>query len=94
MREDEGVRPGTSVAKLSKLRPSFTEDGTTTAGNSSQVPTQHAHRARHTMAQQRTFGVEWEGERGKPGKGAMVGGFWGPRPHMDMAARGLDGLLR
>lgn len=31
------MRPGTTVEKLAKLKPSFTESGTTTAGNSSQV---------------------------------------------------------
>lgn len=35
--EDEGIRPGTTVEKLAKLRPSFTESGCTTAGNSSQM---------------------------------------------------------
>ena len=34
---DEGVRRGTTAAKLGKLRPAFRPDGTTTAGNSSQV---------------------------------------------------------
>ena len=32
---DEGVRPDTTVEKLSKLRPAFVKDGTVTAGNSS-----------------------------------------------------------
>jgi acetyl-CoA C-acetyltransferase len=35
--EDEGVRPGTTVESLSKLRPAFTKDGTITAGNASQI---------------------------------------------------------
>ncbi|OQR92766.1 3-ketoacyl-CoA thiolase A [Achlya hypogyna] len=35
--QDEGVRPGTTVEGLAKLRASFKENGTTTAGNSSQV---------------------------------------------------------
>ncbi|PVU97580.1 hypothetical protein BB559_001978 [Furculomyces boomerangus] len=35
--QDEGIRPGTTVEVLSKLKPVFTKDGTTTAGNSSQV---------------------------------------------------------
>ncbi|OQR95928.1 3-ketoacyl-CoA thiolase A [Thraustotheca clavata] len=35
--QDEGIRPGTSVQGLAKLRASFKENGTTTAGNSSQV---------------------------------------------------------
>jgi len=36
-REDEGVRPDTNMAALSKLRPSFSVNGTVTAGNSSQM---------------------------------------------------------
>lgn len=35
--KDEGVRPKTTAQSLSKLRPAFQADGTTTAGNSSQV---------------------------------------------------------
>lgn len=35
--DDDGIRPGTTQEKLSKLRPAFKPDGTTTAGNSSQV---------------------------------------------------------
>ncbi|WOL10659.1 3-ketoacyl-CoA thiolase 2, peroxisomal [Canna indica] len=34
---DEGVRPDTSMSVLAKLKPAFKKDGTTTAGNSSQV---------------------------------------------------------
>lgn len=30
--KDDGVRPGTSMAGLAKLRPAFKEDGSTTAG--------------------------------------------------------------
>uniref|UniRef100_A0A8C6KCI2 acetyl-CoA C-acetyltransferase n=1 Tax=Nothobranchius furzeri TaxID=105023 RepID=A0A8C6KCI2_NOTFU len=35
--KDEGIRTGTTLAGLSKLRPAFKPDGSTTAGNSSQV---------------------------------------------------------
>jgi acetyl-CoA C-acetyltransferase len=35
--EDEGIRPGTTVETLAKLRPSFSPDGTITAGNASQI---------------------------------------------------------
>eukprot|EP01084_Bolivina_argentea_P225071 380440_1 len=35
--KDDGIRPGTSMEGLSKLRPAFKKGGTTTAGNSSQV---------------------------------------------------------
>jgi acetyl-CoA C-acetyltransferase len=34
---DEGVRPETTVAVLSRLRPAFVPDGTVTAGNASQI---------------------------------------------------------
>jgi acetyl-CoA C-acetyltransferase len=34
---DEGVRPGTTVESLGKLRPAFHTDGTITAGNASQI---------------------------------------------------------
>ncbi|NNK90937.1 MAG: acetyl-CoA C-acyltransferase [Acidimicrobiia bacterium] len=34
---DEGIRPGTTVESLSKLRPAFLSDGTITAGNASQI---------------------------------------------------------
>jgi Thiolase, N-terminal domain len=37
--KDDGVRPGTTAASLGKLRAVFKKDGTTTAGNSSQVRT-------------------------------------------------------
>lgn len=35
--KDDGVRPGTTLTGLAKLRPAFRPDGSTTAGNSSQV---------------------------------------------------------
>lgn len=34
---DEGIRPGTTVESLAKLRPAFAKDGTVTAGNASQI---------------------------------------------------------
>ena len=35
--EDEGIRPGTTVETLAKLKPAFTADGTITAGSASQI---------------------------------------------------------
>ena len=35
--EDEGIRPGTTVESLGKLRAAFAGDGTITAGNASQI---------------------------------------------------------
>jgi acetyl-CoA acetyltransferase family protein len=34
---DEGIRPGTTVETLAKLKPAFKPDGKVTAGNSSQI---------------------------------------------------------
>jgi acetyl-CoA C-acetyltransferase len=35
--EDEGIRPGTTVEALAKLRPAFSKEGTITAGSSSPI---------------------------------------------------------
>jgi acetyl-CoA C-acetyltransferase len=35
--EDEGIRPGTTTETLARLKPSFTKDGTITAGTASQI---------------------------------------------------------
>ena len=35
--EDEGIRPGTTVESLARLKPAFTKDGTITAGTASQI---------------------------------------------------------
>jgi acetyl-CoA C-acetyltransferase len=35
--EDEGIRPGTTAQALAKLKPAFSQDGTITAGTSSQI---------------------------------------------------------
>ncbi|XP_005994280.1 3-ketoacyl-CoA thiolase, peroxisomal [Latimeria chalumnae] len=35
--QDDGIRPGTTLEGLAKLRPAFKENGSTTAGNASQV---------------------------------------------------------
>lgn len=34
---DDGIRPNANLADLAKLKPAFKKDGTTTAGNASQV---------------------------------------------------------
>ena len=34
---DDGIRPQTTMQTLQKLKPSFVDNGTTTAGNSSQL---------------------------------------------------------
>jgi acetyl-CoA acyltransferase 1 len=37
VKKDDGIRSGTTVEVLSKLKPAFSKDGTTHAGNASQV---------------------------------------------------------
>ena len=37
VKKDDGVRPGTTAETLSKLKPAFSKDGSTHAGNASQV---------------------------------------------------------
>jgi acetyl-CoA acyltransferase len=37
VRTDEGIRPGTTIETLAKLKPAFKPDGKVTAGNSSQI---------------------------------------------------------
>eukprot|EP01102_Stenamoeba_stenopodia_P011712 TRINITY_DN3623_c0_g1_i3.p1 TRINITY_DN3623_c0_g1~~TRINITY_DN3623_c0_g1_i3.p1 ORF type:complete len:295 (+),score=53.77 TRINITY_DN3623_c0_g1_i3:630-1514(+) len=37
VKQDEGIRPETNVESLGKLKPVFSKDGSTTAGNSSQL---------------------------------------------------------
>ena len=37
VKDDEGIRDGTTAEKLANLKPAFTEDGKITAGNSSQI---------------------------------------------------------
>jgi acetyl-CoA acyltransferase len=37
VRSDEGIRPGTTIETLAKLKPAFKPDGKVTAGNSSQI---------------------------------------------------------
>ena len=34
---DQGIRPGTTLERMSALEPVFSSDGVTTAGNSSQI---------------------------------------------------------
>ena len=43
---DDGIRGGSTAEGLSKLKPAFKADGSTTAGNSSQVRCRHAVPAR------------------------------------------------
>jgi acetyl-CoA acyltransferase len=55
---DEGIRRGTSVQSLSRLKPAFTEDGVIHAGNSSQISDGAAALLVTTPARARELGLE------------------------------------
>lgn len=55
--EDEGPRADTSLARLAALRPAFVEDGTVTAGNSSQINDGAAALVLMSRAAARRYGV-------------------------------------
>ena len=65
--KDEGIRAETSVQTLAKLRPAFTEDGTITAGSSSQISDGAAAVVVMSRAKAEELGLEWIAEIGAHG---------------------------
>ncbi len=59
---DEGLRPGTSVDSLAKLKPAFAADGTITAGNASQISDGGAAVVVMSKAAAERFGAQPLGE--------------------------------
>jgi acetyl-CoA C-acetyltransferase len=68
---DEGVRSDTTVESLAKLSPSFTKDGTITAGSASQISDGAAAVVVMSRAKAEELGLEWLAEIGAHG---MVAG--------------------
>ena len=66
-REDEGIRGDTTVESLSKLRPAFTQDGTITAGSSSQISDGAAAVIVMSKAKAEELGLSWIAEIGAHG---------------------------
>jgi acetyl-CoA C-acetyltransferase len=66
-REDEGVRPDTTVEALGKLRPAFSKDGTITAGSSSQISDGAAAVVVMSKAKAEELGLTWLAEIGAYG---------------------------
>jgi acetyl-CoA C-acetyltransferase len=66
-REDEGIRADTTVEGLSKLRPSFTKDGTITAGSASQISDGAAAVVVMSKAKAQELGLSWIAEIGAHG---------------------------
>ena len=67
VREDEGVRPGTTADSLAKLRPAFTKDGALTAGNASQISDGAAAVVVMSKAKAEALGLSWLAEIGAHG---------------------------
>ncbi|MFE9248288.1 acetyl-CoA C-acetyltransferase [Streptomyces sp. NPDC007088] len=65
--EDEGIRPDTTTETLGKLRPAFAEDGTITAGTSSQISDGAAAVVVMSRAKAEELGLEWIAEIGAHG---------------------------
>ncbi|MEW2418830.1 acetyl-CoA C-acetyltransferase [Streptomyces sp. NPDC046866] len=65
--QDEGIRPETTVESLGKLRPAFAEDGTITAGTSSQISDGAAAVVVMSKAKAEELGLEWIAEIGAHG---------------------------
>lgn len=61
---DEGIRPGTTVESLGKLRPAFLTDGTITAGSASQLSDGAAAVVLMSKTRARELGLEWLAELG------------------------------
>ncbi|MFE3824373.1 acetyl-CoA C-acetyltransferase [Streptomyces sp. NPDC059092] len=65
--QDEGIRPGTTVESLARLRPAFAADGTITAGTSSQISDGAAAVVVMSRAKAEELGLEWLAEIGAHG---------------------------
>jgi acetyl-CoA C-acetyltransferase len=66
-RDDEGIRPDTTPETLAKLRPAFSEDGTITAGTSSQISDGAAAVVVMSKAKAEELGLSWLAEIGAHG---------------------------
>jgi len=66
-REDEGIRPDTTVESLARLRPAFAADGTITAGSSSQISDGAAAVVVTSRARAEGLGLRWLAEIGAHG---------------------------
>jgi acetyl-CoA C-acetyltransferase len=67
VREDEGIRPDTTVEGLAKLRPAFGADGTITAGTASQISDGAAAVVVMRRAKAEELGLRWLAEIGAHG---------------------------
>src|SRR5207245_4403315 len=68
--EDEGIRPGTTAETLARLKPAFSQDGTITAGTSSQISDGAAAVVVTSAEYAERAGLPVLAEIGAPGNGA------------------------
>ncbi|MEU1986326.1 acetyl-CoA C-acetyltransferase [Nocardia sp. NPDC019395] len=66
-RQDEGIRADTTAESLSKLRPSFSKDGSITAGSASQISDGAAAVVVMSKAKAQELGLSWIAEIGAAG---------------------------
>ncbi|HSK25339.1 MAG TPA: acetyl-CoA C-acetyltransferase [Jiangellales bacterium] len=66
-REDEGIRPDTTVESLGRLRPAFAKDGTVTAGSASQISDGAAAVVVMSRRKAEELGLPWLAEIGAHG---------------------------
>jgi acetyl-CoA C-acetyltransferase len=67
VRDDEGIRPDTTVEILAKLRPAFSKDGSFTAGNSSPISDGACAMVVMSKAKAEELGLTWLAEIGAHG---------------------------
>ncbi|WP_280399644.1 acetyl-CoA C-acetyltransferase [Nocardia carnea] len=66
-RQDEGIRADTTAESLAKLRPSFSKDGTITAGSASQISDGAAAVVVMSKTKAQELGLSWIAEIGAAG---------------------------
>jgi acetyl-CoA C-acetyltransferase len=66
-KEDEGIRPDTTVETLARLKPAFRKDGTITAGSASQISDGAAAVVVMSRAKAEQLGLTWLAEIGAHG---------------------------
>jgi acetyl-CoA C-acetyltransferase len=91
--QDEGIRPETTAESLGRLRPAFAEDGTITAGSSSQISDGAAAVVVMSRARAEELGLGWIAEIGAHGNVAGPDNSLQSQPANAIAhALGREGL--
>jgi acetyl-CoA C-acetyltransferase len=89
VREDDGIRPDTTLDSLARLRPAFREGGTVTAGNASQLTDGAAAVVVASKGWAIAHGLDWLAEIGSAGQVAGPDGSLHSQP-ANAIRRALD----